>query len=709
MKKIFTLLTISVLTLSQVFSQWVQSSGPEGKGISNIVSQNGTILIKSAMKSTDNGDSWQTTPLTGISSDHAGGAVFFTPGDLLFAYVNKKLYKSVDNGASWTLSDEGLELNNEPFLYSDGTTLYATSEDKGLFKSTDGGSNWIKFRDNPLNADDKYEFPKVICTIGNNIIVGTQKGILVSENENDFTRKQKFDFGDKAVDIIIADAKVYVASFEGKLYFSDDNGVSWTENELGIDINDLALNASDEVLASTDEGIYKIENNGATFTQVLDNGFENLKVEQLAINNDMYFAATNMGICRSVNASDWGLASKGLGYANVWGFDNAESVYYMATSSGVWRSKSYGQRWIPVGLFGKEIKSVLAYDGKIYAVENKYNPSSLIVYVSADEGKSWAQVGSKIENATIPKLATAGGHLYCHAEQSSDDGVYKLTDFQGDWAKVEESSGGVAFEAIGDKIYNGLKVGDANGSNWSSLTGNISNVSPYCFTAGPDGTTIYAGAFIKVGGRPYAFKSTDGIDFSTFQGGMHSDILTVFGMVTRGDTVYALAQENKAGVYKTRSYYTTAGASGWTEFGGDLLPSLNTGDRSSLILTPLSMLLGSNEGLGVFRYDFEELPEVPDTVDQIEYPPVATNGAELQTKDKTILYPNPASSFVNIKSSGSIRSINIYNMQGQVVKQLEGLNSKALSLNLSELNKGLYLMQLQGQDGKINMHKIIKK
>ena len=709
MKKV-TFILVFVMACATGYSQWVQSSGPEGKEVSNIVNQNGTLLIKSPMKSTDNGDSWQTASLTGISSDHAGGVVFFTPGDLLFAYVNKKLYKSVDNGANWTSSDEGLELNNEPFLFSDGSTLYATSEDQGLFKSTDGGSNWSKFGVNTLNPSENYEFPKVICTIGNNIIVGTTKGIFVSENDDDaFSEVQKIDLGDKAVDIIIADAKVYVASFEGKLYFSDDDGASWTENETGIDINDLAVNASGEVFASTDEGIYKIESNGATFTQILDNGYENLKVHQLAIHDNMYVAATNMGVCRSVNASDWGLASKGLGYANVWGFDNADSVYYMATSSGVWRSKSYGQRWIPAGLFGKEIKSVLAYDGKVYAAENKHNPSALIIHKSEDEGKTWSQTGSEIVNATIPKLAVAGGHLYCHAEQAADNGVYKLTDFLGDWSRVEEPSGGVAFEAIGDKIYNGLKVGDADGSNWENLTGNISNVSPYCFTGGPDETTIYAGAFIKAGGRPYAFKSTDGIDFSTFQDGMHSDILTVFGMITRGDTVYAVAREENDGVNKTRSYYTTDGASGWTEFGGDLLPSLYTGDRSSLILTPLSMLLGSNGGLGVFRYDFGELPEVPDTVDQIEYPPLVTESPIKDINKKGIkIYPNPVSDILTIESTQAIQSLRIYDLTGKTIKYSQESENMVM-LDVSGLDNGIYLLWLQGQNGNMSIHKIMKQ
>ncbi len=153
MKK--TLLLAGALLGSMIFSnaQWVQSNGPEGKSITNIVNHNGTILIKSAMKSTNNGDSWQTASLTGIPSDYAEGATFYNVNGQLFAYAGTKLYKSVDNGDTWTSSDSGLELNanSAPFLFDDDSTLYAASSNKGVFKSTDGGSNWNKFGINTWN------------------------------------------------------------------------------------------------------------------------------------------------------------------------------------------------------------------------------------------------------------------------------------------------------------------------------------------------------------------------------------------------------------------------------------------------------------------------------------------------------------------------------------------------------------------------------
>lgn len=683
------------------YPQWVQSSGPEGKSITNIVNYNGTILIRSAMKSTDNGDSWQSASLTGIPSDYTGGATFYTAGGNLLAYAGDSIYKSTDNGDTWFSTSQQIDLhyNNAPAMTYFNNTLYLASTNTGVFKSTDDGDNWTEIGASTLSG----EFPWVAGAAGNNIIVGTTSGIYVSENDDDdFSEVQGFDFGDNAIDIAVADGNVYLVTNHEKLYVSTDNGLNWSEKNMNTPVYDLVVNNANEVFASTGNGIYKIQNNGDSLVQMMDNGFEDLNVKELAIYNDIYVAATNMGVCRSVNASGWGLANHGLGYANVWGFDNTDSIYYMATSSGVWRSKSYGQRWIPVGLLGRFIRSVLVVGNKVYAAEAKYHPSSIVVHVSEDEGQSWTRVGSAIDNAVIPTLDTAGGHLYCHAEQGSNDGVYKLTNFQGDWTN-ENPSEGVAFNVIGNKIYNGLKVGDENASGWASLTGNISNVSPYCFTGGPDGTTIYAGAFIKVGGRPYAFKSIDGTDFSTFQDGMNSNTSTVFGMITRGDTIYAVAEED---MEKTRSYYTTNGASGWTEFGGSLLTTLYTGDRSSLILAPYSMLLGSNEGKGVFRYDFESLPDVPDTVDQIVYPPLTNQVNTTKGQDKHIhIYPNPASERVKIKANNPVRKILMINMQGQIMKEIHPGKS-TIMLNIEDAKPGMYLFQVWNDKNILTTRKI---
>ncbi|MGJ8593455.1 MAG: T9SS type A sorting domain-containing protein [Aquaticitalea sp.] len=67
--------------------------------------------------------------------------------------------------------------------------------------------------------------------------------------------------------------------------------------------------------------------------------------------------------------------------------------------------------------------------------------------------------------------------------------------------------------------------------------------------------------------------------------------------------------------------------------------------------------------------------------------------------------PNPSSDFVNIElhPSNTINTIEIYSITGQLVKKLEG-NTR---INISDLQTGIYLMQLETTNGTITK-KLVK-
>ena len=70
------------------------------------------------------------------------------------------------------------------------------------------------------------------------------------------------------------------------------------------------------------------------------------------------------------------------------------------------------------------------------------------------------------------------------------------------------------------------------------------------------------------------------------------------------------------------------------------------------------------------------------------------NGTTLKStsfENSTIfLYPNPTSSFVNIKTNDNIDSISVYNLLGQLV--LESMGSE--TINVQSLDFGQYIMKL---------------
>ncbi|MCK5775903.1 MAG: Omp28-related outer membrane protein [Bacteroidales bacterium] len=62
--------------------------------------------------------------------------------------------------------------------------------------------------------------------------------------------------------------------------------------------------------------------------------------------------------------------------------------------------------------------------------------------------------------------------------------------------------------------------------------------------------------------------------------------------------------------------------------------------------------------------------------------------------NNTRVYPNPASNMINIASDLTIESINIFNQAGQLVKT-QKLNSSSFNQDISDLPKGIYMIQLK--------------
>ncbi len=83
---------------------------------------------------------------------------------------------------------------------------------------------------------------------------------------------------------------------------------------------------------------------------------------------------------------------------------------------------------------------------------------------------------------------------------------------------------------------------------------------------------------------------------------------------------------------------------------------------------------------------------------------VTTVGVEDFTSE-TAVYPNPATDVININTTDNVQRVEIFNMQGQLVKAETG---EVKSVSVKDLANGLYTMKLTTDKGT-SMHKIIKK
>jgi subtilase family serine protease len=134
-------------------------------------------------------------------------------------------------------------------------------------------------------------------------------------------------------------------------------------------------------------------------------------------------------------------------------------------------------------------------------------------------------------------------------------------------------------------------------------------------------------------------------------------------------------------------------------------------DEDEVLTIPLNTTVGTYYILFVADAD-DELDETNEN-NNIECVQITVED-ELSDNDLNInnefkIYPNPTSSFIHLESDSnlSLKKLIIYDLNGRLIKlkQGNGLNS----IDVSELSKGLYILQIEDEFKRISNFKIMKK
>ena len=80
------------------------------------------------------------------------------------------------------------------------------------------------------------------------------------------------------------------------------------------------------------------------------------------------------------------------------------------------------------------------------------------------------------------------------------------------------------------------------------------------------------------------------------------------------------------------------------------------------------------------------------------------SSGDLQEVDEFKIYPNPVNDVLNVSSNVPVKSLKLFNITGQLVKTNENLNS----LDMSEVSRGIYLLEISS-DTTVQTKKIVKK
>ena len=208
--------------------------------------------------STDGGDHWTVTntgmPETAVTHLLMDPASPVGSRTLYACGFGTGVYRSVDNGKTWTLKIDGIE-KQQPFAWrivrADAGTLYLVvarrseasfkgdAEDGALYRSTDAAEHWIKMKlptgvNGPTGlALDPGDNRRMYLTTWGAVESGSISGggVFLSTDAGE-TWRNIFSESQHVYDITV-DARnpklLYISGFESGAYRSTDSGATWSK------------------------------------------------------------------------------------------------------------------------------------------------------------------------------------------------------------------------------------------------------------------------------------------------------------------------------------------------------------------------------------------------------------------------------------------------------------------------------------------------
>jgi len=344
-----------------------QPRGLSEKGVFSVIAQaNGVVHVGTpigAEVSTDRGATWSSLD-PGLGGSYAFGyAITVDPNNrkkIFTSQLVSTITVSLDGGETWQASDNGYlaraarAVNVDP---TDSSRVYAGSfPAAGLYKSVDGGTTWQR---RLFGSTSVYVWVPVVDPIEpNNVYAGTMgDGMWKSLDYGDTWTKLVGPAG--TVQGITVDPgsnlRVFAATPQG-VFKSEDGGGTWT-NVLPKPAWSITFVASDsDVVYATSKtfGVYKSTDRGTTWVAA-NNGITNLTMGRSAPvlvhpeNEDILYAASEAGggVYKSTDGgASWYQVNVDLADTSVIGLamdPGRPKTLYVSTPTGVYKTVTGGE------------------------------------------------------------------------------------------------------------------------------------------------------------------------------------------------------------------------------------------------------------------------------------------------------------------------------------------------------------------------------
>ncbi len=451
---------------------WIQASGPEGTPIfDTFAASDGTLYIDTQTgiyRLTADASVW-----TRINTDIPTSGTYMSMAEhnrTLYIVSDDEIFASINNGETWNIlcpRPKGRRLvalivTDAPQITRSRTdiTMYLTFRDKGIFRSTDAGTQW-----DLLNEGLSGKRIHAVVKIGNTVFAGTNAGLYrlnadVWEQVRVETFKTTQSFEDETfantangfylpnserreqVPVPFSNAIHFLTAFENNLYVGVGRAHStWHPTEMKAQIN-----ANPNVHHCS---IFHSDDLGESWTEITPKG------ESLFFNGsgmEFWVAGETLitqGVeqFRSTDAGEtWtklGVNTRALTGLNSRHIGVNGKIFYVVGTNGIYRTIDAGESWHPFmdGIIGTSIGSLVAFNNRLYA--HTYPD----IVQSTDAGESWKSIlidskstGKKQALAKFSSnsnLVVADGTLYGIADEEENLRIHRLSKDANVFAPVQ--------------------------------------------------------------------------------------------------------------------------------------------------------------------------------------------------------------------------------------------------------------------------------
>jgi photosystem II stability/assembly factor-like uncharacterized protein len=690
-------------------------NGPWSGSIGSFAAGNDVILAGSVdiglFRSTNGGTSW--TPLdTGVLDqkvDIRKVTTLAVHNDIFFAgFYGEGLMRSKDNGSTWTAANTGITYNTDvtyrrvQTLCASDSSIFAGVENK-VFRSMDEGEHWTlsgRFGNDGLVMS--------IAALGNSLFLGARgrtaddiapnSCLWVSKNNGETWAPVDSVLPFNSINALVTVNGAVFASTKSGIFCSNDSGESWTPANSGIKGKPgppyflpyyMLFKTDTSIFTATDSAIYRFTNLGSSWTAI-NSEISQFTVQAFAASGDTLFAGTlNSGIFRSTdNGSNWIPVNSGIRSTIVIGtLSNNGDTLLAGTGElrgygDILSTANCGLQWsnrFPNFTIPPKSYNVLfdILQGGAVVSRAAYLDTGFSFYysLSGNGGSSWIDIDS-FPGGDLYSFTSTPNHLFIGTEK----GVVYSTDSGKTWNCPESNIGEQPAYSLLWKdsriiagTNGGVLISADSGRNWKKYSFGLMSMRVEALVL--CNNMLFAGSSYNG-----VFRSDDnGATWNTVNSGLTNQ--TVFSLISHDSKLFA-------GTYGNGVFMSTNNGESWKPFNQQLEDK-----RIYSLLVMNDQLFAGTEGYGIWQRPLAETGIISDRLHQRTVP---------EKEDLHLLVHEKSGSIVTISFSNPLSNhigITIYNLSGKAVasilNQHAGLGTHELLWDTRNLVRGCYIIKMQ--------------